>query len=37
MYALKETQRAFRTYQKMAEIGLVLNQRVKIVAPHSSQ
>ena len=37
MNTLEETQRAFRTYQKMAEIGLLLNQRVNIVAPHSSQ
>ena len=37
MNTLEETQRAFGTYQKMAEIGLLLNQRVNIVATHSSQ
>ena len=37
MNTLKETQRAFRTYQKLAKIRLLLNQCVNIIATHSPE
>ena len=37
MNTLKKTQRAFRTYQKLAKIRLLLNQCVNIVAADSPE